>query len=99
MQQTISLPESQVVLCFSQHQPVVQLPASICLNYFPREDDGEDRCAPVKITISIGHSDWREFSLTLPQVRKMLYFLRKVITKRSALPERRSDDLQLNEHV
>lgn len=90
MQQTLSLPESQVVLCFSQQQPVVQLPASICINYFPREDMG-DKSAPLKILISIGANDWREFSLTIPQVKKLLYFLRKVITKRTVLPESISD--------
>lgn len=93
MQQKISLPESQVVLCFSPQQPVVQLPASICINYFPREDEGE-LCAPLKITISIGQNDWREFSLTIKQVRKLLYFLRKVVIKRNALPESISDTNQ-----
>jgi len=90
MQQTLKLPQDQVALCFSPQQPVVQLPASICLEYFPREDIDE-KSAPLKILISIGQNDWREFSLTIPQLRKMLYFLRKVVTKRTLLPESISD--------
>ena len=94
MQQTLTLPEDQVVLCFSPHQPVVQLPASICVNYFPREDT--IGAAPLKITISIGQNDWREFSLTIAQVKKLLFFLRKVIAKRQDLPEKVSDNTFFN---
>jgi len=88
MQQNLYLSEDQVVLCFSPRD-IVQLPANLCFQYFTREDT--TGAAPVKITITIGNNDWREFSLTIAQVKKILYFLRKVITKRAALPDAVSD--------
>lgn len=88
MQQNLYLSEDQVVLCFSPRD-IVQLPANLCFQYFKREDT--QGAAPVKITITIGNNDWREFSLTIPQVKRILYFLRKVLTKRSDLPGAVSD--------
>lgn len=90
LQKTITLPEHQVVLHMSQGN-VVQLPAQFSIQYFPREDCGEN-CAPVKILVSIGRNDWREFSLTIKQTKQVLYFLRRAVTRRTTIPHSNSDN-------